>query len=61
MPLKSIEKFNDALEAWGGRYESEIYDGARHGWTVIDSPAFNPPQAECAFEALKQLLAECLL
>jgi carboxymethylenebutenolidase len=60
MPQDSIDKFNHALQAWGGRYESEIYDGAQHGWTVIDSPAYNPPQAERAFKALMRLFAETL-
>lgn len=61
MPPDSIDKFNKALQAWGGRYESELYDGARHGWTVTDSPAYNPPQAERAFKTVKRLLAESLL
>jgi len=60
MPQDSIDKFNNALQAWGGRYESEVYD-AQHGWTVTDSPAYNPPQAEHAFKTLKRLFAESLL
>jgi len=61
MPQDSITKFNNALQAWGGRYESEVYDGARHGWTVTDSPAYNPAQAERAFKTLKRLFAESLV
>jgi hypothetical protein len=34
MPAESISKFEDVLKAWGGRYESETYEGALHGWTV---------------------------
>jgi len=61
MPKEAIEKFDRALAAWGGSYESEVYDGARHGWTVPDhSPAYNEPQAERAFAKLKELLAEAL-
>lgn len=61
MPKAAIEKFERALAAWGGRYESEVYDGARHGWTVPDHhPAYNEPQAERAFAKLKALLAETL-
>lgn len=52
MPKEAIEKLDRALAAWGGRYESEIYDGARHGWTVPDNPAYNEPQAERAFAKL---------
>lgn len=61
MPQESIDKFNNALQAWGGRYESEVYEGAQHGWTVTDSPAYSPPQAERAFKTLKRLFAESLL
>jgi carboxymethylenebutenolidase len=60
MPPSSIDNFNRALQAWGGMYESEIYDGTRHGWTVTDSPAYNPPQAEHAFNALRGWFAEML-
>jgi carboxymethylenebutenolidase len=56
MPQEAIENLNRALEAWGGRYESELYEGAHHGWTVPDSPVYNPEQAECAFEKLTELL-----
>lgn len=57
MPKEAIEKLDRALEAWGGRYESEVYDGARHGWTVQDSPAYNQPQAERAFGKLVELFS----
>lgn len=60
MPPEAIEEFNQALAGWGGRYESEVYDGASHGWTVPDSPVYNQPQAERAFRKLTQLLAETL-
>lgn len=58
MNPEAIERFNAALAAWGGRYESEIYEGARHGWTVPDSPAYNQPQADRAFAKLNELLTE---
>lgn len=57
MPKEAIEKFNRALDAWGGEYESEIYEGAHHGWTMRDMPVYNPPQAERAFTKLLELLA----
>ena len=49
-----------ALEHWGGKYESEVYTGAAHSWTALDSPVYNEPQAERAFEKLKQLFAETI-
>ncbi len=60
MPPEAIDRLNRALAAWGGRSESEVYDGARHGWTVPDSPVFNGPQAERAFAKLTALFAETL-
>jgi len=60
MPQPAIDKFNAALAAWGGKYESEIYDGAFHGWTVPDSPVYDKPQAERAFAKLTALFAATL-
>ncbi len=60
MPAEAIEKLEAALAAWGGRYESETYAGAYHGWTVPDSPVYNQPQAERAFRKLTELLAQTL-
>ena len=60
MPLQGIEKLNEALKAWSGQYESEIYDGAYHSWTALDSPVYNKPQAERAFSKLKELFASTL-
>jgi len=37
-----------------------VYDGAYHSWTVPDSPVYNQPQAERAFEKLTNLFAETL-
>ena len=60
MPAAAIQKLNQALEAWGGRYESEVYEGSQHGWTVPDGQVFNQPQAERAFQKLRGLLADTL-
>jgi carboxymethylenebutenolidase len=63
MPREAIEKFDRALEAWGAggnRYESEVYEGAYHGWTSLDSPVYNEAQAERAFKKLTELFREML-
>ncbi len=60
MPQDAIENLNQALKAWGGEYESEVYEGAHHGWTVPDNPSYNHAQAERAFEKLKALFAQTL-
>lgn len=60
MPEAAIKRLDEALAAWGGKYESEIYDGAHHGWTVSDSPVYNPQQAERAFAKLTALFSATL-
>lgn len=60
MTADAIEKLNAALKDWGGKYESEVYEGAHHGWTVSDNPAYNPAQAERAYTKLKDLLSATL-
>ncbi|HLX05325.1 MAG TPA: dienelactone hydrolase family protein [Candidatus Binatus sp.] len=60
MPQEAIDKFDRALAAWGGKYESEVYEGAFHGWTTSDAPVFNEPQAERAFTKLTELFAATL-
>ena len=60
MPQEAIVKFDQALQAWGGQYESEVYAGAHHGWTVPDSPSYNAPQADRAFAKLTELFAKTL-
>lgn len=60
MPAESIAKLDDALAAWGGRYESLVYDHARHGWTVPDSAAYNRAEAERAYANMTALFARTL-
>lgn len=60
MPKEAIEKFEGALKAWGGKYESETYADALHGWTVSDSAAYKQPQAEKAFKKLTAMYASAL-
>jgi carboxymethylenebutenolidase len=60
MPAESIAKFEDALKTWGGRYQSETYQGVLHGWTVPGGHAYNHAQAERAFQNLTELFSETL-
>lgn len=60
MNADAIQGLDQALADWGREYESEIYASAHHGWTVPDNPAFNPEQADRAFEKLTELLAETI-
>ncbi|MES2255668.1 MAG: dienelactone hydrolase family protein [Pseudomonadota bacterium] len=56
MPPDAIEKLNDTLKAWDGKYQSEVYEGARHGWTVPGRDVYNEKQAERHYEKLFDLL-----
>lgn len=60
MPEEAIGKLEQALGAWGGKYQSETYDGAYHGWTTADAPVYNQAQAERAFKKLTDLFAMTL-
>jgi carboxymethylenebutenolidase len=57
MPQEAIDKLDAALATWGGRYESVMYEGAYHGWTMSDAAIYHPQQAERAFAKLTELLA----
>lgn len=52
---KQVATLEAALRAWHGAFQSEFYEGARHGWTVPDQPVYNELQAERAFEKLVEL------
>ena len=62
MPQAAIDKLDAALAAWGGKYESEVYQDALHGWTVPEekSPVYNKVRAERAFSKLTALYAAAL-
>jgi len=60
MSEEAIKKFDQALAEWGGTFESEVYEGAHHGWAVLDSPVYNEPQAERAFRKLTALFGRTL-
>jgi carboxymethylenebutenolidase len=60
MPSQAIENLGRALESWGGDFENEIYEGAYHSWTTLDSPVFNQIQADRAFAKLTELFETTL-
>ncbi len=60
MSKEAIEKLDQALAAWGGKYEAETYDGAHHGWTVPDNGAYEKEAAERAYKKLTALFAATL-
>ena len=60
MPADAVEKLDAALQAWGGTYESETYDGALHGWMIPGGKVYHPEQAERGFAKLMALLDSTL-
>lgn len=60
MNAEAIAELEKALKAWGGQYESEVYEGAQHGWTMLDNSSYNQAQAERAFAKLKSVFKESL-
>jgi carboxymethylenebutenolidase len=60
MTPAQIEKLDDALKGWGGACQSEIYEGAKHGWTVPGRDVFNEKQAERHYAKLIDLLKRTL-
>jgi len=59
MTADAIAKFEAALAAWGGRYESETYP-ALHGWTVPGGRVYDHAQAERHYAKLTELLERTL-
>lgn len=60
MNAEAIAELEKALKAWGGQYESEVYEGAHHGWTLPDNSSYNRPQADRALVKLKGVFEESL-
>jgi carboxymethylenebutenolidase len=60
MPPEAIDTLNAALKAWGGRYQSEVYEGAKHGWTVPGRDVYNEAQAERHYRKLFDLMKRTL-
>lgn len=60
MTADQIATLERTLEAVGSRYRSEIYQGAKHGYTMADSPACDPAARERHFRELAGLLERTL-
>ncbi len=56
MTAEQIATFERALEEAGASFRSEVYDGARHGYTMADSPVFDESARERHFRELRELL-----
>jgi carboxymethylenebutenolidase len=59
MPTEAIEKFEWALQSWGGDYQSEVYE-AKHGWMIPGRDVYDPENASRGFDKLMHLLEDSL-
>lgn len=55
IPEEQIKKLEETLTAAGVTYESEIYKGAKHGFTMKDLPPFNEAALEQHWQKLTEL------
>lgn len=57
---EQIATLGRALDEAGATYRSEVYEGARHGYTMVDSPVYDQAAAERHFRELHALLGRTL-
>lgn len=60
MSPRAISELNQALEAAGVGYTTEIYPGTIHGYTMSDTDAFNPAALRRHWDRLLPLLDRAL-
>jgi len=60
MSVEQIATLEQALDAAGASYRSEVYPGAQHGYTMTDTPAHNAEARERHFSELRGLLERAL-
>jgi carboxymethylenebutenolidase len=60
MTAEQIATFERALQQAGARHRLEVYDGAQHGYTMADTPAYNEAARERHFRELRALLEQTL-
>jgi carboxymethylenebutenolidase len=60
MTSESISELNQALDAAGVDYTTEIYPGTVHGYTMSDTDAFNPSALQRHWDRLLPLLDRTL-
>jgi carboxymethylenebutenolidase len=60
MTAEQIATLERTLDDVGARYRSEVYEGARHGYTMADTAAYDEAARERHFAALRSLLGRAL-
>jgi len=57
---EQIANLEEALDEAGVRYRAEVYEGAKHGYTMVDSPVYDEAAKERHFRELSSLLERAL-
>jgi carboxymethylenebutenolidase len=60
MTAEQIAVLEKALDEASVKYQSEVYDGAQHGYTMADVPAYDEAACERHFQELGALLERAL-
>ncbi|MFG3116282.1 dienelactone hydrolase family protein [Streptomyces sp. NPDC048197] len=60
MPAEGIKALERALDTAGVRYRSEVYEGARHGYTQTDTAAYNGAADDRHWRNLLELFGRTL-
>jgi carboxymethylenebutenolidase len=60
MTAEHIATFEQALQGAGASYRAEVYDGARHGYTMADLQVYDEAASERHFGELRALLERTL-
>ena|SRR5947209_13915682 len=60
MTADQIATLERTLDEAGTRHRSELYEGAQHGYTMADTPAYNEAARERHFRELRALLERTL-
>ncbi|PGH48707.1 dienelactone hydrolase family protein [Streptomyces sp. Ru87] len=60
MDARHIARLEEALDAAGVTYHSEVYEGAAHGFTMADTPVFDAAALDRHWERLLDLFARTL-
>jgi len=60
MPPEAITRLDRALADAGLEFDTEVYTGASHGYTMADTSAYDETAAELHYAALEELLARTL-
>ena len=60
MSAEQIATLDHALDEAGVRHRTEVYEGAMHGYTMSDTPAYDEAAAERHFRELFALLERAL-